>query len=152
MPFPCKKKLQTHGLWSGFAVVSGLVFYLSWLPQPQLGDQVPMPGLFSAWVDAAANENLRTAVPFLVLGLLASGGLWLKQHAFRVWVFQWLLMVVIATVAEGGQLLIPARTCDLGDIGWAAAGAAMGLGIVGAVGHLSRRAVAPENELETPAA
>ncbi|MEY3896865.1 MAG: hypothetical protein RLZZ214_2386 [Verrucomicrobiota bacterium] len=151
MPPLCIKKLQTHGLWPGFAVVSALVFYLSWLPQPQLGGQVPMPGLFSAWVDAAANENLRTAVPFLLLGLLAGGGLWLKQDAFRVWVFQWLLMVVIAGVAEGGQLLIPARTCDLGDIGWAAAGAALGLGIVGAVGHLSPRARVSERKLETPA-
>lgn len=160
MPANCKKKLQAYGLWSGFAVVSGLVFYLSWLPQTRLGDQIPMPGLFSAWVDAAANENLRTAVPFLLLGILGGIGLWLKQHGSRVWVFHWLLMVFIASVAEFGQLLIPARTCDLGDIGWAAAGAALGLGIVAAVGHLGRlatdpggshRAGAAEKELETPA-
>ena len=144
------KKIPIYSLWAGYALVSGLVFYLSWLPQPQLADQIRMPGLFAAWVDAAANENLRTAVPFLLLGILAGGGLWLKQYQFQKWAFQWMLMVVIAGVAEGGQLMIPARTCDLGDIGWAAAGAALGLAIVGAAGHLRRRPRMPGKTLERP--
>lgn len=152
----CNGKLQTCGLWTGFAVVSGLVFYLSWLPRPQLADQVPMPGLLSAWVDSAAYENLRTAVPFLLLGMLAGGGLRWRQHRCQVWIYHWLLMVVIAIVAEGGQLLIPARTCDPADIGWASVGAALGLGMAGTIGHISRPATprgtgSPEDELETPA-
>lgn len=116
------------GTAAAWVLLAGAVFYLSWLPQPQLGGQVPMPGFLSAWVDAGTNQNLRTAVPFLMLGLAAGAGLWARDAPWPQWIFQGLMMVAIAVVAEAGQLLIPARTCDAGDIVWAAAGAAMGLG------------------------
>lgn len=125
---------------SSCILLTASVFYFSWLPRPQLGSQVSLPGFFAAWVDAAANENLRTAVPFFLLGLAAGTGLWLRRAGFRLWLLQGLLMVLIAGAAELGQLFIPARTCDPGDIGWAAAGAAAGLTCIAAAGHLYRLA------------
>jgi len=123
-------------------LLAGAVFYLSWLPQPQLAAQVPMPGFFAALVDAETHQNLRTAVPFLLWGLAAGFGLWQRQARTRAWWIHGLLMVATACLAELGQRLIPARTCDLGDIGWAAAGAAVGLGGVLTVAWILRLAVA----------
>ncbi len=119
-------------------LLTASVFYFSWLPRPQLGSQVPLPGPLAAWVDAAANENLRTAVPFFLLGLATGARLRLRKAGFRMWIFHGLVMVGIAAVAELGQLFIPARTCDSGDIAWAAVGAAVGLGCVLAAGHPRR--------------
>jgi hypothetical protein len=106
------------------------VFFFSWLPQPQLSTQVPMPGKVAHWVDGPANWNLRTAVPFLFMGLVCGIRFALQRRATAVWAFAWVAMVFIATVAEIGQLFIPHRKCDAGDIAWAAAGSATGLGVV----------------------
>ncbi len=134
-------------------LLAGAVFYFSWLPQPQLATQVPMPGFFAAWVDAATHQNLRTAVPFLLWGLAAGFGLRQRQAPARAWVVQGLLMTGVACLAELGQLFIPARTCDAGDVGWAAAGAAAGLGGVLAIGWIfrlvaARRDKSPDGKLE----
>ncbi len=122
------------------------VFYFSWLPQPQLGAQVPMPGFLSRWVDARVNENFRTAVPFFMMGLLTGAQLKNKACASRTWLSSWVVMMLIACIAELGQCFIPARTCDPRDIGWAAAGGAAGLLIVAIAGRitLSRRKVPAE--------
>jgi hypothetical protein len=54
----------------------------------------------------------------------------LERRPTAVWAFTWVAMVFAATVAELGQLFIPHRNCDAGDIAWAAAGSAAGLGAV----------------------
>lgn len=123
---------------TGIVILTASVFYFSWLPQPRLGSQVSMPGLLARWVDAEANENIRTAVPFVLLGLTSGVGLWVRGARRRLWVINGLLMVVIACVAELGQLFIPARTCDAGDIGWAAVGAGFGLGAILATRQIHR--------------
>lgn len=135
-----------HRWWIQYVIMTGIiiltasVFYFSWLPQPRLGSQVSMPGFLSRWVDAEANENIRTAVPFVLLGLTSGVGLLVRGAGLRLWVISGLLMVMIACVAELGQLFIPARTCDAGDIGWAAVGAGLGLGATLATCHICRLA------------
>lgn len=123
---------------TGIVMLTASVFYFSWLPQPRLDSQVSMPGFLSRWVDAEANENIRTAVPFVLLGLTSGVGLWFRGAPSRLWVISGLLMVMIACVAELGQLFIPARTCDAGDIGWAAVGAGLGIGTILATCHICR--------------
>jgi hypothetical protein len=135
-----------HRWWIQYVILTGIVilttsvFYFSWLPQPRLGTQVSMPGFLARWVDAEANENIRTAVPFALLGLTSGAGLWFRGARLRLWVFSGLLMVMIACVAELGQRFIPERTCDAGDIGWAAVGAGLGLGVTLATCHICRLA------------
>lgn len=115
----------------------GIVFYLSWLPQPRLSAHWFMPGWLGKWTDASGNENLRTAVPFLFLG--GFSGLWLvvKNKPFRNWVIAFALLLLVATIAELGQLLLPQRTCDVGDILWGAAGSFAGLSFVELVTFLA---------------
>ena len=106
------------------------VFYLSWVAQPKLSSLWFMPSWLGKWTDAGGNENLRTAVPFLLLGGLS--GVWLakKNMAFRQWVIALALLILVATVAEVGQLFLAQRTCDVGDILWGTAGSFVGLVIV----------------------
>jgi VanZ family protein len=128
------------GIVVAWILLTGSVFYISWLPLPQLGGQVVMPEFIAVWVDAAANINLRTAVPFLLLGLVAGVGLSARDARWCKWLLQGSIMVAIAAAAEIGQLWIPARTCDAGDILWAAAGAAAGLVVAWLTGKVIRAA------------
>lgn len=50
-----------------------------------------------------------------------------------MWLITWLGLVAIVTLAEAGQLLLPLRHFDWGDIGWGAVGAAVGLVLVTAL-------------------
>lgn len=109
-----------------FSLITG-VLLISWLPSPRLKEQVPMPAKLAVWADAEANENSRTAVPFLLLGIAWGTGLVAGDARRHRSLVAWVSMVGVAGVAEAGQLLIPARCCDPGDIGWAAVGAAAGL-------------------------
>ena len=114
------------------AVLVALVFFFSWLPKPALSEQVPMPVAMASWVDGDANWNLRTAVPFLLLGALAGAGLWGRGARPIKWWLAWLGMVLVGCVAEWGQLFIAERHCDPGDVAWAATGAAAGLLMIAA--------------------
>lgn len=137
---------------TAWILLAAAVLYLSWLPEPRLGEQVPMPGMLSLWVDAAANQNLRTAVPFLLLGGVSGTALAAANARRGRWFLHGALMVGLAAMAELGQLLIPARTCDPGDIAWAAAGAAAGLAAAWIAGravrsHAQTRRAPPQNTL-----
>jgi glycopeptide antibiotics resistance protein len=108
----------------------GIVFYLSWLPQPKLSAYWFMPSWLGRWADARANENLRTAVPFLFLGGLCGWWLVNKSKSLRYWVIAFALMLLVATIAEVGQLFLAQRSCDIGDIIWGATGIFAGLASV----------------------
>ncbi|MEP2774907.1 MAG: hypothetical protein ABJQ29_02620 [Luteolibacter sp.] len=117
-------------MWVACALLAGFVFICSWLPKPQLAAQIPMPHLLARWVDAPANQNLRTAVPFALLGFVSSYLLWMRSAPVLLWITGWLTMIALAGAAEIGQCFIPSRCCDLADVGWAAAGAATGLFLI----------------------
>ena len=105
----------------------GLVFYLSWQPNPELHSIWFIPKWVADWTDIEANKNLRTGVPFLVLsglvGLLPRATRWSSSQ----WLFAWLGIVAVVVVAEVGQLLNPTRHFDWADIGWGATGGFLGL-------------------------
>jgi glycopeptide antibiotics resistance protein len=110
------------------AVVAALlgvaaVLYFSWLPDPNIGSRGYFPDWLGAWINR--NGNLRTAVPFVALGAL---GEWLVSRRRRGWVLGTLLALVL--VAELGQLALPGRTFDWGDVAWALAGSVAGMALV----------------------
>lgn len=111
------------------------VFYFSWIPSPRLAQLGFMPTWLTSWADTSQNENLRTAVPLLLLGLLI--GFWLAYYkiVWFGWLIAWVCLIGIVLMAELGQILLPLRHFDWGDVGWGAIGALVGMGMVrGVVG------------------
>lgn len=103
------------------------VFYFSWLSSPRLGLSGTLPVWLVSWADASENENLRTGVPFIFLGFLTAVLLIRNSAPINKWLFFWFSLIMLAVIAELGQLFLPLRSFDLEDIAWAAIGAAVGL-------------------------
>ena len=112
---------------------AGLVLYLSWRAHPRMEDVSFIPNWVSAWADERRNDTLRTAVPFVALGWLVGGWLWVQRRPRHQWLWAWVVLVALVVVAEVGQLFQAERSFDLADIAWGAAGALLGLGMVAAV-------------------
>jgi hypothetical protein len=111
-------------------VGAALIFYLSWLPDPQIGLSNFVPDWIAEWADAKSNETIRTSVPFIFLGLLI--GFWLLrgENFLKQWLLYWLLLIAIVLVAELGQLFLPNRIFDWRDVAWGACGAAGGMSLI----------------------
>ncbi len=75
--------------------------------------------------------NLRTAVPFVLLGLVGSSWILFTKRTWYWWLIVWLMLTGIVGIAELGQLGLPDRHFDWGDIMWGCIGALIGMGIVG---------------------
>jgi hypothetical protein len=114
-----------------------LVLYLSWRTHPRMEEVGFIPDWVSAWADERRNDTLRTAVPFVALGWLVGGWLWVQGRPWRQWLWAWAALVLLVSVAEIGQLFMPERSFDLADIAWGAAGALLGLGTVAAIRRLA---------------
>ena len=104
-----------------------LVFYLSWVPNPDMALVWFVPGWIAHWTDARSNGDIRTAVPFVFLGLIT--GVWLfRSQKPAVWWFVTLLgLTGIAVIAEVGQLALPHRHFSWADIRWGGIGSLLGL-------------------------
>ncbi|MFN3382488.1 MAG: VanZ family protein [Runella zeae] len=114
-----------------------LVLLLSWIPNPNVGDVLPVPASIRYWINA--NGNVRTAVP---LGMLGFGVEWVLQSKNKGWRWRgwtWLGLVGIVAVAELGQMLLPSRHPDWSDIFYGALGAALGIVGAKAVALISKR-------------
>ncbi|MCK8494956.1 hypothetical protein M0L20_24005 [Spirosoma sp. RP8] len=98
-----------------------------------------MPGWLTRWTDTPGNEDSRTAVPFVFLGLFA-GFLARDHHRFLYrLVISWFILVGVVTIAEAGQLVLPHRVFRWADIAWGAAGALLGLLIASVFIHIRKR-------------
>jgi VanZ family protein len=115
-----------------FLIISGIVvvFYFSWIPQPDFRMLWYMPGWLARWCNA--HDTLRTAIPFIFLGLFSGIRLADTNSPWQWWFISWLVFILIATLAEAGQLFIPQRVFDWRDIAWGCIGSISGL-IAGAV-------------------
>lgn len=105
-----------------------LIFYMSWLPNPDIGNLPLFPGWLGSWINTYG--NLRTAVPFLFLGIFSE--IYLKSKPENNWTMRlvtFLILFLVVIIAETGQLIIPKRHFDLADIGWGVFGSATGMGI-----------------------
>ncbi len=122
----------------GLFLVIGVafVFYLSWLPKPQLGLMWFIPNWLARWTDANENVAIRTSVPFIILG--AAIGIWLlkNDHSWNYWLASWLGLVSVVVIAEIGQLFLPKRSFDWWDIAWGSLGALIGMAFVILVSRL----------------
>lgn len=104
-----------------------IVFYLSWIPNPRIGEEVYLPNWLAKWTDAEQNDTIRTGVPFLGIGVLL--GFYLKNHNAEVkaWPIAIAVLTVVAFLAELGQLFMTFRYFDIKDIFWAFVGSCIGL-------------------------
>lgn len=104
-----------------------LVLYLSWRSQPTLSSTWLVPAWLAKWADTQENENLRTGVPFVFLGLLIGTRLSASGQKWYRWFFWWLCLVFLVTIAEVAQLVMPFRVFDWRDIFCGGIGAIIGL-------------------------
>ncbi|WP_109676924.1 hypothetical protein [Dyadobacter jejuensis] len=102
------------------------VLIFSWLPNPDIGLLPIFPHWLGEWTNK--NKNLRTAVPFVFLGFI---GPFLPLFSNKsIWTRAMLVLVsllFLVSMAEVGQLLLPRRHFDWGDIGWGMAGTLLGM-------------------------
>ena len=105
----------------------GFILFLSWRPDYDFKHLWFIPGWLSEWTDNHANGNIRTAVPFLFMGLCSGFLPSLHPRPVYRWLIWWGILVAIVIIAEAGQLLIPTRFFSFEDIGWGATGALVGI-------------------------
>ena len=87
-------------------VIAISIFYFSWLPSGEFGDETYLPQWLLNWCNTY--YNLRTAIPFVILSFLMT----LKYKAMHVLI----ICLVLLTVAELGQYFRPNRSPDYRDI------------------------------------
>jgi len=71
-----------------FLIGAAIVFYFSWKGNPDIETSWLMPNWLATWGNE--NFNLRTAVPFVFMGLVIGG---LVSGSFRFYLVCWLVMV-----------------------------------------------------------
>ena len=113
-----------------------IIFYLSWLPDPHIGKVWFIPNFLRKWVDANENENLRTAIPFILLGIISSIYLTILKAGLKLWITIFITSLLIVIIAETGQLFLPNRVFDLRDMGWGCVGTVLGMAVGAATGFL----------------
>ena len=115
-------------------LVLAIVFYLSWIPDPNLKHVSFIPSWLSTWADSDGFGNVRTAIPFIILGLCAGllPVVGAKELVVR-WLIAWAVLIGVAVIAELGQLFLPNRQFGWADISWGAVGALLGLSVAAIV-------------------
>jgi len=103
------------------------IFYFSWIESPSLAYNKYVPMFVSSWADQEANYNIRTAVPLIIVGFCCGVILVLKKIKRHLWFYTWVILVFLVFMAELGQLLLPLRSFDIGDVIWGGIGAGLGL-------------------------
>ncbi len=105
----------------------GSIVALSWKPSPKLVKIPFLPRHLLRWADKSENGNIRTAVPFIGLGICA-GALLVAYKARRgQYIRVCVYCLAFLFLVEGVQYFLPYRHADMGDIGWGFAGFMVGL-------------------------
>lgn len=105
-----------------------LIIFLSWKGNPNIGEWSWLPEPLTRWADEQENDQIRTAVPFIGLGLIL--GIFLMFHKTTEiihWLWALMALSFVVALAELGQFFIPTRDLDIMDILWGILGAAFGL-------------------------
>lgn len=112
-----------------FLICIAAIFYYSWLPSSNLRTETYLPCFIIEWTNEYL--NLRTAVPFLLLGFLCQTG-WDSAAAYKERNFLFagkntiIMCTVIVCLAEAGQFFISDRHPDFMDIFFGIAGGICG--------------------------
>ena len=105
-----------------------LILFLSWKVNPNLKELPFIPEWLSNWTDHRRNVSLRTAIPFLGLGILVGTYInYFRRTVLNTWFFAWLILFGVVLLAEAGQFFLPSRSPDSEDLFWGGIGAAIGL-------------------------
>tara|TARA_R110000868_G_scaffold268949_2_gene528228 strand:- start:957 stop:1406 length:450 start_codon:yes stop_codon:yes gene_type:complete len=107
-----------------------LVLYLSWVSSPKIGEIRFIPSWMASWVDTYEFFTIRTAIPFIILGMLSGWYLNYLKREVLSWFFVWLMLSLLVILAELGQYFRPMRSFDWKDIAWGSIGAALGLSLL----------------------
>jgi len=119
--------MRIKSLYVLFCVGILVIFYFSWTSSPRLGTTGFLPKWVTDWTDVQQNETIRTAIPFLFVGLLTGMYLTIRKLQAKHWAFSFLILLFVVCLAEFGQLFLPMRNCDILDILWGAIGSGFGL-------------------------
>lgn len=109
------------------------VLYYSWIDSPRLSLNGTLPKVISDWTDRNENDNFRTAVPFFFISILIGIVLTIKKEPIKSWKAAFISLVILIFLAELGQLFLPLRMFDWGDIAWAIIASFIGLFIVNTI-------------------
>lgn len=111
-------------------IVVGVVFYYSWLPDPNMRSETYLPQWLLDWSNY--HYNLRTAIPFIVFGYL------LEVYSYRktsnkmdlnkslIFIQNIGISALVVSIAESGQFLIQNRSPDIKDIYFGIIGSLIG--------------------------
>lgn len=102
------------------------ILFCSWTASPALSTLPGVPLGVGMWLDDEANNQIRTAIPFFLLGITLGFALPINVGWRRV-TYYWIFMILLAAAAELGQLKLPERQPDIMDFVWGGVGAALGL-------------------------
>lgn len=94
------------------------VLYISWLESPRLSLNNWLPEWITDWTDKNQNQNSRTAIPFIFISIITGIKLIYTKATYLVWVIYGGCFIALVFLAEVGQLFIPLRAFDWGDIFW----------------------------------
>ncbi|WET04105.1 VanZ family protein [Flavobacterium sp. YJ01] len=112
-----------------FLICTAAIFYYSWLPSSNLRTETYLPQFIIEWTNEYL--NLRTAVPFLLLGFFCETG-WESVAVYKERNFLFagrntiIICTVIVCLAEAGQFFISDRHPDFMDIIFGIAGGIFG--------------------------
>ena len=101
-----------------------VVFYFSWIPDPNLIHTGYFPKEWKYWIDDL--KNFRTIYPFIGLGFFGQSA-FKKLGKLEAFLGVILLSLIIVSLAELGQLLLPERHFDWKDILYGFLGACLGV-------------------------
>ena len=106
-------------------ILIGAIFYYSWLPNPSLNTEIYLPIWLRNWSNVYF--NLRTAVPFVMLGFILEVRSGLTTNATKnSWKYNILFATIIVSIAEAGQFFTNKRQPDIRDVFYGIAGALTG--------------------------
>jgi glycopeptide antibiotics resistance protein len=116
-------------------IIISLIFYFSWLPDPSFKTQPFLPNWLIIWTDHYG--NLRTAIPFVLLGFCLSqldefkndiqAANFKRKVSYRVIKVNIIIATSVVVVAELGQFLLSRRHPDIIDVFFGILGTVAGI-------------------------